>query len=289
MAITRTTKEPSVALPVQSPERQEQPDQPDQEAAAVLRREGPVAVITLNRPRAMNAVNAAMSAAVGNALRELDEDPELSVGVITGAGRAFCAGADLKELGAGRPVSAPGHPEWGFAGLVRHIVDKPLIAAANGFALGGGTEIVLACDLAVISEDAQLGLPEVKRGLVAAAGGLLRLHRQIPPKVAAHAALTGEPLDAATALRWGLVNEVVPADQVVARALRLARQIAANAPLAVRASKRIMRRSAEYGSDWAPAIWDMNEAEFGEVRRSEDAKEGPRAFTEKRPPRWQGK
>lgn len=278
-----------MALPVQSPERQEQPDQPDREAAAVLRREGPVAVITLNRPRAMNAVNAAMSVAVGNALRELDEDPELSVGVITGAGRAFCAGADLKELGAGRPVSAPGHPEWGFAGLVRHVVDKPLIAAANGFALGGGTEIVLACDLAVISEDAQLGLPEVKRGLVAAAGGLLRLHRQIPPKVAAHAALTGEPLDAATALRWGLVNEVVPADQVVARALQLARQIAANAPLAVRASKRIMRRSVEFGSDWDPAIWDMNEAEFGEVRRSEDAKEGPRAFAEKRPPRWQGK
>ena len=277
-----------MALPVQSPERREQPDQQDQQAAAVLRREGPVAVITLNRPRAMNAVNAAMSAAVGNALRELDEDPELSVGVITGTGRAFCAGADLKELGAGRPVSAPGHPEWGFAGLVRHVVDKPLIAAVNGFALGGGTEIVLACDLAVISEDAQLGLPEVKRGLVAAAGGLLRLHRQIPPKVAAHAALTGEPLDAATALRWGLVNEVVPTDQVVARALRLAGQIAANAPLAVRASKRIMRRSAEYGSDWDPAIWDMNEAEFGEVRRRADAKDGPRAFAEKRPPRWQG-
>ena len=277
-----------MALPVQSPERREQPDQQDQQAAAVLRREGPVAVITLNRPRAMNAVNAAMSAAVGNALRELDEDPELSVGVITGTGRAFCAGADLKELGAGRPVSAPGHPEWGFAGLVRHVVDKPLIAAVNGFALGGGTEIVLACDLAVISEDAQLGLPEVKRGLVAAAGGLLRLHRQIPPKVAAHAALTGEPLDAATALRWGLVNEVVPTDHVVARALRLAGQIAANAPLAVRASKRIMRRSAEYGSDWDPAIWDMNEAEFGEVRRSADAEEGPRAFAEKRPPRWQG-
>ena len=107
-------------------------------------------------------------------------------------------------------------------------------------------------------------------------------------KVAAHAALTGEPLDAASALRWGLVNEVVPTDHVVARALRLAGQIAANAPLAVRASKRIMRRSAEYGSDWDPAIWDMNEAEFGEVRRSADAEDGPRAFAEKRPPRWQG-
>lgn len=275
-----------MALPVQSPERQ---DQPDQEATAVLRREGPVAVITLNRPQAMNAVNAAMSAAVGNALRELDEDPDLSVGVITGAGRAFCAGADLKELGAGRPVSAPGHPEWGFAGLVRHVVDKPLIAAVNGFALGGGTEIVLACDLAVISEEAQLGLPEVRRGLVAAAGGLLRLHRQIPPKVAAHAIMTGEPLSAASALHWGLVNEAVPRGQVLDTALDLARRIAANAPLAVRASKRIMRRSAEFGSDWEPPVWDMNEAEFDEVRRSEDAVEGPRAFAEKRQPHWQGK
>jgi crotonobetainyl-CoA hydratase len=261
----------------------------DEEGAAVLHRRGRIAVITLNRPRAMNAVNAAMSAAVGNALRALAEDPELSVGVITGAGRAFSAGADLKELGAGRPVSAPGHPEWGFAGLVRHVVDKPLIAAVNGFALGGGTEIVLACDLAVISEDARLGLPEVTRGLVAAAGGLLRLHRQIPPKIAARVALTGEPLDAATALRWGLVNEVAPAGHALDRAIDLAERIAANAPLAVAASKRIMRRSAEYGSDWEPRMWAMNEAEFADVRRSEDAKEGPRAFAEKRPPKWQGK
>lgn len=265
------------------------PDLPDQETAAVLHRDGPVAVITLNRPRAMNAVNAAMSAAIGEALRELNEDPDLRVGVITGAGRAFCAGADLKELGAGRAVSAPEHPEWGFAGLVRHLVDKPLIAAVNGFALGGGTEIVLACDLAVISEDAQLGLPEVRRGLVAAAGGLLRLHLQIPPKVAAHAIMTGEPLSAADALRWGLVNQAVPADQVMGAALDLAQRIAANAPLAVRASKRIMRRSAEFGSDWDPPVWDMNEAEFEQVRRSEDAVEGPRAFAEKRQPQWQGK
>ncbi|MFI6937350.1 crotonase/enoyl-CoA hydratase family protein [Streptomyces sp. NPDC050287] len=278
--MTGTTKEPSVAVPAHTA---------DEEEAAVLHRQGRIAVITLNRPRALNAVNAAMSAAVGNALRELAEDPGLSVGVITGAGRAFSAGADLKELGAGRPVSAPGRPEWGFAGLARHVMDKPLIAAVNGFALGGGTEIVLACDLAVISEDARLGLPEVTRGLVAAAGGLLRLHRQIPPKIAAQIALTGEPLDAATALRWGLVNEVVPAGRVLDRAVELAERIAANAPLAVAASKRIMRRSAEYGSDWEPQMWAMNEAEFAGVRSSEDAREGTRAFAEKRPPMWQGK
>src|SRR5436190_4460390 len=147
----------------------------------LVERRGPVALITLNRPLAMNAVNGALARALGDALEELGNDPSLRVGVLTGAGRAFCAGADLKELAAGRSVHDPGHPERGFAGLVRHFVDKPLIAAVNGFALGGGTEIVLACDLAVMSEDTSLGLPEVKRGLVAAAGGLLRLHRQIPP------------------------------------------------------------------------------------------------------------
>jgi crotonobetainyl-CoA hydratase len=141
--------------------------------------------------------------------------------------------------------------------------------------------------MAVMSETAQLGLPEVRRGLVAAAGGLLRLHRQIPPKVAAEAAFTGEPMDAATALRWGLVNRVVPAEDVLAAALELAVKVAANAPLAVRTSKRIMMRSAA-GSDWEDPVWDMNEAEFAVVRGSEDAREGARAFAQKREPRWIG-
>lgn len=256
--------------------------------AATLERRGPVAVITLNRPDAMNAVDSALSAAVGAALEELAGDPELRVGVITGAGRAFCAGADLKELSRGRDISDPDHPEYGFAGLVQHFVDKPLIAAVNGFALGGGTEIMLACDLAVMSEDAQLGLPEVKRGLVAAAGGLLRLPRQIPQKIALEMALTGASVDAAIAERWGLVNRVVPADQVLPVALELAEAIAANAPLAVRASKRIIHKAAAFGSDWEQPIWQMNMEQTIPVFMSKDAAEGPRAFAEKRAPQWRG-
>ena len=256
-------------------------------APVLVDRRGPVALITLNRPHALNAVNAPLARALGDALEEFENDPSLRVAVLTGAGRAFCAGADLKELAAGRSVHDAEHPERGFAGLVRHFLDKPLIAAVNGFALGGGTEIVLACDLAVMSEDTSLGLPEVKRGLVAAAGGLLRLHRQIPPKVAAEAAFTGDPINAEAALRWGLVNRVVPSAEVVETALVLAEAVAENAPLAVRASKRIMMRSST-GSDWDPVVWEMNESEFAAVRASSDAREGATAFAEKRRPVWTG-
>lgn len=177
------------------------PDNGMADAPATFEQRGPVALITLNRPDAMNAVNAALSEAVGTALETVARDPEIRVAVITGAGRAFCAGADLKELAAGRGIYPPDHPEWGFAGLVQHFIDKPLIAAVNGYALGGGTEIMLACDLAVVSDQAKLGLPEVKRGLLAAAGGLLRLPRQVPVKLAMEVALTGEPIDAETAAR----------------------------------------------------------------------------------------
>jgi crotonobetainyl-CoA hydratase len=257
------------------------------EQPVLTERLGAVAVITLNRPRAMNAVNAGMSKALGDALEEFAGDPHLHVAVLTGAGRAFCAGADLKELAAGRSVYDEEHLERGFAGMVRHFVDKPLIAAVNGFALGGGTEIVLACDMAVMSVNASLGLPEVKRGLVAAAGGLLRLHRQIPPKIAAEAAFTGDPLNAASALRWGLVNRVVPARDVLATALALGEKVAANAPLAIRASKRIMMQSAT-GSDWDPAVWEINRAEVAAVRASRDAHEGALAFAQRRTPYWVG-
>ncbi len=254
--------------------------------AVLVERRGAVAVITLNRPHSMNAVNAALSKALGHALVELAADPGLRVGIVTGAGRAFCAGADLKELAAGRSVYDEGHLERGFAGMVRHFVDKPLIAAVNGFALGGGTEIVLACDMAVMAEDASLGLPEVKRGLVAAAGGLLRLHRQIPPKIAAEVVFTGDPFDAAAALRWGLVNRVVPCGEVLATALALAEKVAANAPLALRASKRTVHSAS--GSDWDPAVWDINLAEAAAIRTSRDAREGATAFVEKRAPEWIG-
>ncbi|WP_433560433.1 crotonase/enoyl-CoA hydratase family protein [Nocardia sp. CA-151230] len=256
--------------------------------AAVLERRGPIAVITLNRPGALNAVNGALSTAAGLALDEFARDRELRVAVITGAGRAFCAGADLKALAAGERIHAEGHEEWGFAGLVKHFVDKPVIAAVNGFALGGGTEIMLACDLAVLADDAKLGLPEVKRGLAAAAGGLLRLPRQIPLKLALGVVLTGEPIDAATAARWGLVNRVVPAAEVLDTALELAARIAANAPLPVRASKRVAYRAADFGADWSDELWEMNAAELGPVFRSGDAREGARAFAEKRTPQWRG-
>jgi crotonobetainyl-CoA hydratase len=258
------------------------------EPAATLERRGGIAVITLNRPYAMNAVNADLSGAVGAALEELDNDPALRVGVITGAGRAFCAGADLKGLNAGHVLSAPGHPEWGFAGLVEHAIGKPLIAAVNGFALGGGTEIVLRCDLAVLSEEAALGLPEVKRGLFAAAGGLIMMPRQLPAKIAMEAALLGEPITPETALRWGLVNRVVPAADVLDEALRLAEGIVAGAPLAIKASKQLVERASGAGSDWDADAWRLNEELIAEILQSNDMVEGTAAFAEKRAPRWSG-
>ncbi len=208
----------------------------NEQSAVIFERIGHVALITLNRPDAMNAVNSALSVGLGNALAELAADKELRVGVITGAGRAFCAGADLKALASGENIMDVDHLEWGFAWFVKPFVDKPIIAAVHGFALGGGTEIMLASDLAVVSDQAKLGLPEVKRGLAALAGGLLRLQRQIPLKLALEVVLTGDPIDAETALRWGLVNRVVPTEQVVDTALELAAKIASNAPLSVQVS-----------------------------------------------------
>ncbi|KOV53282.1 enoyl-CoA hydratase [Streptomyces sp. AS58] len=259
------------------------------EPAATMERRGGVALITFNRPRALNAVTAALSTAVGEALEEFAADPELRVAVVTGAGRAFCAGMDLKEAAAGRSVMAPGHDDWGFAGLVNHFVDKPVIAAVNGFALGGGTEIALACDLVVADENAQFGLPEVRRGLFAAAGGVLRLPRQVPKKIALEMALTGKPLDAAEAERWGLVNRVAAAGKSVEVALDLAEVVAAGAPLAVRASKRLIHHSEAFGLDRERAIWEENSREWQVVRDSDDALEGARAFAEKRAPVWQGR
>ncbi|MEZ0075332.1 crotonase/enoyl-CoA hydratase family protein [Planotetraspora sp. GP83] len=259
------------------------------EAAATLERRGHVALITLNRPSALNAVNAALSTAVGAAMETLEKDPDLRVGVITGAGRAFCAGADLKEIAAGRSTAADGHPEWGFAGLIKRFVSKPIIAAVNGFALGGGTEIVLACDLVVASEQATFGLPEVKRGLMAAGGGLIRMPRQIPFKIAVELALTGDPISAETARQLGLVNRVVAAERTVAAAIELAEAIAANAPLSVVATKRMLYRNSEYGSDLDPRLWELNDDEMSALVTSADAAEGTRAFAEKRLPGWTGR
>jgi alpha-methylacyl-CoA racemase len=256
--------------------------------AATLELLGHVALLTLNRPEARNAVDAALATAAGEALDEVARDPELRAMVVTGAGRSFCAGADLKEVAAGRDVGPIGHPEWGFAGIVRHFLPIPMICAVNGHARGGGTEIVLASDLAVIDADATLGLPEVTRGLFAAAGGVLRLQRQVPMKLAMEMALTGEPVDAETAHRWGLVNRVAAPGGALAAALDLAERVAANSPMAVRASKDLLQRSASVGSDWDDAVWELNERWLERVLASEDATEGARAFAERRAPVWRG-
>lgn len=249
-----------------------------------------MAIITLNRPEAMNAVSSRLWLEVGTALEDFSKDPELRVAILTGAGdRAFSAGADLKEIASGGFSTTKEMQEWGFAGVVKHYIGKPIIAAVNGFALGGGTEIALACDLIVASEKASFGLPEVKRGLIAGAGGLMRLPRQIPVKVAMHAILTGKSLTAEEAKQWGLINEVVPHGEVMSAAMKLAEEIISNAPLAVNSSKEIVYRSLDSTIDFPPEAWKINEKYTSKVFSSEDAKEGPRAFAEKRKPNWRGK
>lgn len=251
-----------------------------------------VALVTLDRPRARNAVNAALATGLGNAIERAASDPGVRVVVLTGTGEAFCAGADLKAISRGESIDAEGHREWGFAGFVQHWCDKPVIAAVNGFAMGGGTELALACDLVVASTAATFGLPEVRRGLVAAAGGLLRLQHQVPLKRAAELALTGAPVDAATAYAWGLVNRVVEPDRLLDEAFALAATIAANAPTAVRTSKRLLHRTRTAGNDWhhgwtAEDAWAVNTEETMVAFGHPDAIEGPMAFAEKREPRWQ--
>ena len=250
-----------------------------------------IALITLNRPEAMNAVNADLATALGEALDRADHDPEVRVIIVTGTGKAFCAGADLKAIAKGEDISVRGNPQWGFGGYAEHWITKPVIAAVNGFAMGGGTELALACDLIVASSEAKFGLPEVKRGLIAAAGGLIRIQRQIPMKRALELALTGATLDPQTAFDWGLVNQVVPADQLIVEARALAAQIAANAPTAVRMTKRLLHEASGANSDWdaewgAGDAWKLNNDRTMEVFGHPDAIEEPIAFAEKREPRW---
>jgi crotonobetainyl-CoA hydratase len=258
--------------------------------AALSERRGNVLVITINRPEARNAVNAAVSTDLGNALHEAQTDPDVRAVVLTGAGdKSFCAGADLKAISRRENIFHPEHPEWGFAGYVSHFIDKPTIAAVNGTALGGGTELALASDLVVAQESAAFGLPEVKRGLIAAAGGVFRIVDQLPRKVATEMLFTGEPISALNALRWGLINSVVPDGTVLEAALAFAQRITVNAPLAVSASKRVA-----YGVDDGVITgdgpgWSRTMAEIGALLRSDDAKEGPRAFAEKRQPIWRAR
>lgn len=258
--------------------------------AVLVERTGNVLIITINRPEARNAINSAVSIGVGEALEEAQQDPDVRAVVLTGAGdKSFCAGADLKAISRQENIYHPGHPEWGFAGYVRHFIDKPTIAAVNGTALGGGTELALASDLVVAAERAQFGLPEVKRGLIAAAGGVFRIADQLPRKVANELLLTGEPLTASDAWEWGLVNQVVKAGSVLDAALALAARVTVNAPLSVQAIKRVA-----YGVDDRVVVadepgWDRTVREMRSLIKSEDAREGPLAFAEKREPVWKAR
>jgi enoyl-CoA hydratase len=253
------------------------------EQAVLTERRDRVLLITINRPDQRNAVNAAVAEGISSALDELDGDAALSVGVITGAGKGFCAGMDLKAFVAGeRPYAG----DRGFAGIVQRPAAKPLIAAVEGFAVAGGLEVALACDLIVAARGARLGVPEVKRSLVAAGGALLRLPRSLPRNVAMELALTGEPIEAERGYELGLVNRLSEPGQAIDGALELAETIAANGPLALMATKRIMVESA----DWSDSEFFTRQGGIVEpVMTSEDAREGATAFAEKRPPVWKGR
>lgn len=265
----------------------------DGQPGALVERRGNVMIITINRPEARNAVNSSVSIAVGDALDEAQRDPDVRAVVITGAGdKSFCAGADLKAISRRENIYHPDRPEWGFAGYVRHFIDKPTIAAVNGTALGGGTELALASDLVVADERAQFGLPEVKRGLIAAAGGVFRIVEQLPRKVAMELLLTGEPLTAADAYEWGLINQVVKQGSdgsVLDAALALAARVTGNAPLSVQASKRIAYGVHDGLIAGDEPGWDHTMDEMRSLIRSEDAREGPLAFAEKRAPVWKAR
>ncbi len=245
----------------------------------LTQRRGRVLVVTLNRPDALNALDAALSDGLLAALRELDADPQLAVGVLHGAGRAFSAGMDLKEfLAHGSPKS--------LLELARTGARKPLVAAIEGFALAGGLEVALTCDLVVAARGARLGIPEVKVGLFAAAGGLYRLPQRLSPGVAAELALTGAPIDAERAHQLGFVNRLADPGDALEEAVRLAETIAANAPIAVEASKELLHGAAGITE---PEFWDLQEPTFDRVFTSDDAREGPAAFAAKRAPSWTGR
>jgi enoyl-CoA hydratase/carnithine racemase len=247
---------------------------------------GHIELLTINRPEARNAINGAVSIALSTAFDELTVDDDVWVVILTGSGdKAFSAGMDLKAFAAGESADIMG-ATGGFAGIAQRDFPKPLIAAVNGTALAGGCEIMLACDLVVAVEGAKIGIPEVKRGLFAAGGGLIRLPKRIPSAIALELALTGEPIDAQRALALGLINRVVPADRLRDEALALATTIVENAPLAVRASKRIMKQAGELSESEG---WKLNNASVGAIFGSADAMEGPTAFAEKRKPTWTGK
>ncbi len=249
----------------------------------LVERRGAVQVITINRPEARNALNGAVAVGIRDAVDELDADGDLRAGVLTGAGGTFSAGMDLKAFLKGEMPSFPGR---GLCGITQTPPRKPLVGAAEGWALAGGFELLLACDLVVAGASARFGVPEVTRSLVAGAGAALLLAQRVPRALALELLLTGDPIGAARAAEIGLVNRVVEDGQALDEAVRLAMRIAANAPLAVTATKEI----AHHGGDWSAAErWDEQTRLMRPVFTSQDAREGATAFAEKRAPVWQGR
>ncbi|MCR9106452.1 MAG: crotonase/enoyl-CoA hydratase family protein [Gammaproteobacteria bacterium] len=242
-----------------------------------------IMTVTLNRPEAKNAANRALAEGVAAAMDELDSNDAIRVAILTGAGGTFCSGMDLKAFVSGETPSIEGR---GFAGLTESTPRKPLIGAVEGYALAGGLELAISCDLLVSADNAKFGIPEVKRGLAAAAGGLMKLPRQIPSRIAMELALTGDFIDANRAMELGLINQVVPAGTALDAAKALAAKIVANGPLAVAVSKQVVLESADWDSD---TMWQKQQELVMPVFVSEDAIEGATAFAEKRAPNWKGK
>lgn len=241
-----------------------------------------VCIITINRPEARNAVNLAVARGIAAAVDDVDRRSDIRVAVLTGAGGVFCAGMDLKAFLRGELARIDGR---GFAGFTEAPPKKPIIAAIEGFALAGGLEIALACDLIVAARDARLGLPEVKRGLVANAGGMVRLPRQVPLRIAMELVLTGEAVAAERLAGFGLINRIAAPGEALSTALDLARTIAANAPMSLRVSKEVLVKAQDWSSQ---EMFRLQREITAQIFTSNDAKEGAAAFAEKRVPAWTG-
>ena len=252
-------------------------------APVLTERNGAVLVVKLNRPERRNAINRVASEAVAAAWDVFDSDDALSVAILTGVGEHFCAGMDLKAFLAGERVELA---DRGLCGIIQTPPRKPLIAAIEGYALAGGFEIALACDLIVASETAQFGLPETRRGLIAGSGGLVRLPERIPQQIAMECALTGRMIPAVEAERWGLINRLCRPGEALSQACALAAEIAANAPMALAATKRVITESGRWSEQ---DLWPRQNAILETVITSDDAREGAAAFAEKRPPKWTGR
>ena len=253
--------------------------------AVEFEQRGPFAVVRINRPEARNAVNGAVAQGIEEAIDKIEADDSIWVGIITGEPPVFCAGADLKEINSGN-AAALATARGGFGGIVQRERTKPIIAAVDGPALAGGTEIVLSCDLVVASSTATFGIPEVKRSLVAAAGGLFRLGRKIPLNIAMELALTGDPISAEVAHQHGLVNRLCEPGQALEVATALAEQICANAPVAVRESRKVVIEATNAPDELG---WKMSAEGMAKAMSSADFGEGLTAFIEKRPPQWKGR